>query len=63
MLCASRQHGCLLGGRGRRQAPRLLRAAARLWSLTAQRDRANKSARARQCTLETLMYLTASCSQ
>ena len=41
MLCASRQHGCLLGGRGRRQAPRLRRTAARLWGLTAQRDRAN----------------------
>ena len=48
-VCASRQHGCLLGARVRRQAPRLRRAAVRLWGLTAQRDRANR----RPCRLHT----------
>jgi hypothetical protein len=41
-----RKHRCLLGERIRRRAPRLRRAAVRLWGLNAQRDRANKTARA-----------------
>jgi hypothetical protein len=52
----------LLGTRIRSQAPRLRRAASRLWGLTAQRDRANR-ATVSQCAVPMPLEMGADVSE